>query len=492
MVLDRDICYRALLCRDARFDGRFFTAVKTTGVYCRPICPARMPLLKNVEFYLCAAAAEEAGYRPCLRCRPEASPAAPLWQGTAATVARALRLIGDGALDRGGVETLAETLGMGARHLRRLFMRHLGATPLAIAQTRRLHFARRLIDETALPLADVAFSAGYASTRRFNAAFKTVYGQAPGSFRRAKVQRPPAPQSYVDLHLTYRPPLDWSMLLGFLTARAIPGVESVSDGVYRRSLAVRGVQAVIEVSHAAKRNALLLRVPLSLAPHLAAIAARIRRQFDLQAAPQEILARLAADPLLEGAVQRHPGIRLPGAWDPFELAVRAIIGQQVSVKGATTVAGRLVKAFGKSLEQSKQIAGISHLFPDAARLAQDDILEFRGMPRARSRALRSMAQAVRDGKVALDGSLPLEELEQRLTALPGIGPWTANYIAMRAVSEPDAFPAGDLALKRAAANGGAAELSERQLLQRAEGWRPWRAYAALLLWADYAAGQAGG
>jgi AraC family transcriptional regulator of adaptative response / DNA-3-methyladenine glycosylase II len=480
MELERERCYRALSARDARFDGRFFVGVKTTGVYCRPVCPARTPKLQNVLFFPCAAAAAEAGFRPCRRCRPETSPGTPAWLGTSATVSRALRLIQQGALDGAGVEQLAERMGVGARHLRRLFLRHLGASPIAVAQTRRVHFARRLLDETSLPIAGVAHAAGFSSLRRFNAAVRAAYGRPPSELRRARAEAPePGNGAELSLRLPYRAPFDWDGIVDFLQARAIPGVEAVDRAAYRRSVALDGVEGVIEVRPAPGRSHLCLRVGSALAPQLIRVVERVRSIFDLGADPHEIASHLAGNPELAPLVAKHPGVRVPGAWDGWELAVRAILGQQVSVRGATTLAGRLVLAHGERLRRAAA-EGVSRLFPSAEALSRVDLTSI-GLPRTRAHAIQALARALSAGELALDGSVGLDQTLERLMALPGVGAWTAGYIAMRALREPDAFPDTDLGLRKAAA-AGRELLSARELQARAETWRPWRAYAAMLLW----------
>ncbi len=479
MPLDPRRCYAAVQSRDARFDGRFFTAVLTTGVYCRPVCPARTPLLRNVRFYACAAAAEAAGFRPCLRCRPETAPGTPAWEGTSTTVVRALRLIESGALDAESVEELAARLGMGARHLRRLFQRHLGASPAAIARTRRLHFAKKLLDETDLPVTEVAFAAGFSSIRRFNAAFRDTLGRPPSDLRRRRTTGRATGRTTGDFRLTlaYRPPLDWEALLAFLAVRAVPGVACVRDGVYRRTIACGEDRGFLTVRHAPGRPELWLDLPLPLSRCLMPVVTRVRRLFDLGADPAAIAGCLAQDPLLAPLVRTRPGLRVPGAWDGFETAVRAILGQQVSVKGATTLAGRLAARYGEPLAAD---GPLRFLFPTPAAL-RGAPLEALGLPRQRAGALRSLAAAVDDGRLDLTHCPGLDESVAALAALPGIGPWTAHYVAMRALGEPNAFPDGDLVLRRAV--GGETPLTPAQLRRRSEAWAPWRAYAALHLWA---------
>ncbi len=486
MRLDPAVCERARQSRDARFDGRFFIGVLTTGVYCRPVCPARSPLPRNVRFYPTAAAAAEDGLRPCLRCRPETAPGTSAWAGTSATVARALRLIAAGALDRGGVEELADPLGVTPRHLSRLFVQHLGASPKAVAQTRRLHFAKRLIDETRLPMADVALSSGFKSVRRFNDAFRATYSRSPSALRSARGREPheaaTVEESPIALRLAFRPPYDWGGLIEFLGPRAIPRVEEVSRDAYRRTIRVDGQAGLIEVRPVADRHCVRLEVRQAGPRALFGIAERIRRLFDLDADSSVIANHLERDPLLAPVVGRRPGLRVPGAWDGFELGVRAILGQQVSVKGATTLAGRIVEAYGDPLPAAAG-DGLTHLFPTARRLARADLSRI-GLPGARAGAINAFARACAEGRLGLESGRSFEEIAGRLTGLSGIGRWTAEYVALRALGDPDAFPSTDLGLVRAAGFD-AGPRGARRLAERAEAWRPWRAYAAMYLWQLY-------
>ncbi len=481
MQLDHATCYRALLARDARFDGRFFTAVRTTGIYCRPICPARSPRRENCIFFPSAAAAQAAGFRPCLRCRPESSPDLGAWRGTSATVSRALALIETGALDGGDVAALAERLGVGERQLRRLFGQHLGASPVAVAQTRRVLLAKQLIHETGLPMIDVALASGFGSVRRFNETFRQLFGRPPGELRRRRFGGGDADAAAVELMLSYRPPYDWAAMTSFLAARAIPGVEAVAAGAYSRTIAVAGVVGTIAVAPAPGRDALRVTIRFPRLDALPAIIARIRRIFDLAADPVAIDAQLARDPMLGLLVATRPGLRVPGAWNGFEIAVRAILGQQITVAAATRLAGKLVATFGERLA-GDGLPGLSHVFPPPARLAGVDIAAI-GMPRARAVAISGLAAAAAADPGLFDPSRDLGEAVARLCALPGIGEWTAQYIAMRGLRETDAFPAADIGLLRAMANERGSRPTPQQLLARAEEWRPWRAYAALHLWA---------
>lgn len=471
MKLDPDICYRALAARDPRFDGRFFVAVSTTGIYCRPICPARTPHRDNVTFYPTAAAAQEAGYRPCLRCRPETAPNVGAWRGTSNTVSRALALIETGALDDGDVEVLAGRVGVGDRQLRRLFHEHLGASPLAVAQTRRILLAKQLIHETGLPMTQVALAAGFGSVRRFNDTFRRLFARPPSALRRRDQARD---GSAIELTLAYKPPYDWDAIIGFLAARAIPGVEHVTPLLYRRTFA----NGTIAVSHEAQRRRLRVAVRLDDVGKLPLILPRVRRVFDLDADPDAIAAHLSLDAVLAPLLARRPGLRLPGGWDGFEMAVRAVIGQQITIAGARQLLGKLVAAHGTPIEGGAD--GLTHVFPTPSRLIGRDVAAL-GMPQARGRAVANIAQAALADPTLFERGASLDEAIAKLCAVRGIGEWTAHYIAIRALREPDAFPASDIGLLRALAENGARP-TPKAVLERAEAWRPWRAYAAQHLW----------
>jgi AraC family transcriptional regulator of adaptative response / DNA-3-methyladenine glycosylase II len=477
--LDRDACYRALQTRDPRFDGRFYTAVRSTGIFCRPICPARTPKLENCIFLPSAAAAHQMGFRPCLRCRPEVAPVVASWRGSGATVSRALHLIAEGALDEGGVDDLADRLGIGARHLRRLFDQHVGASPISVAQTHRILFAKALINETQLSMTDVAMAAGFGSVRRFNAAMQATYGRPPSALRRTKTPGPVGEAAAVTLKLPFSPPYDWPAMVEFLAPRAIPGIEVVEPGRYRRSFALEKARGVVEVRPAPDQNHLVATIRTSDITALATIVARLRRLFDLDADIAAIDGHLAADPRLAERVRERPGLRVPGAWDGFELAVRAVLGQQVSVRAATTFAGRLVAAHGAPLEEAPP-DGPDRVFPTPDAVATADLTQI-GLTRARAATLNALGRAMAADRNLLRAYETLEETAAKLTALPGVGPWTAQYIAMRALREPDAFPASDLGLLRAVETS-AGRPAPAELESMAEAWRPWRAYAALRLW----------
>jgi AraC family transcriptional regulator of adaptative response / DNA-3-methyladenine glycosylase II len=473
MKLNRQVCSRARLSRDPRFDGKFFIGVRGSGVYCRSICPAPTAKEKNVRYFETAAAAAEAGFRPCLRCRPECSPGTPAWCGTSNTVSRALRLIAESGLEDGGVEALAERLGVGSRHLRRLFLKHLGATPSAVAHTRRLHFAKKLIDETQLPMSHVAIAAGFGCVRRFNAAMQKVYKRTPTHIR--KLARPAAnkAENQYSFQLRFRPPYYWDGMLSFLTKRAIPGVEAVEHGVYRRTISLKGEPGYFEVSGNEATHALAVGIQFSDPCLLFLIIERIRAMFDLNADWTDIARTLKNDPALAGPIRHTPGLRIPGCWDGFELAVRAIVGQQISVAAATALAGRVARTFGKPCPQAEQL---THLFPPPAILAEADLTKA-GLTRSRAESVRALARAVSSGEIRFEGITDSEDFLARLCGIPGIGKWTAQYVAMRALGETDALPTGDLGLLKTLALTNSHALEERS-----QAWRPWRAYATVYLW----------
>jgi AraC family transcriptional regulator of adaptative response / DNA-3-methyladenine glycosylase II len=497
---DRDICYRALESRDTRFDGLIFVGVTTTGIYCRPVCPARTPKLGHCRFFSSAAAAQEAGFRPCLRCRPEIAPDLASWRGTSNTVSRALALIADGALDgdNSSVETLANRLGVGERQLRRLFRQQLGASPVVVAQTRRILFAKQLLHETRMPMTEVALAAGFSSLRRFNETFRNLFNRPPSALRRrsrvptdrsspVEWKSSATPQPGVTLGLRYRPPYDWDSILNHFRARAVPGVEIVEGSIYMRTVEIDNRIGTVEVSHQPERQSLRVTIHFPHVQSLPAIVAGVRRLFDLGADIETIDAHLSRDPLLAPLVAQRPGLRAPGGWDGFELAVRAILGQQISVVAARKLAGRLAEVHGNRVPiQHLRHPGLTRTFPTAARLARAASLGL-GIPASRQAALKSLAEAA-----AADPNLfrPLGTIDEaiaRLRSIRGIGDWTAHYIALRALREPDAFPASDIGLLRgAAAIDGASRPSPSSLLTRAENWRPWRAYAAQHLWAAQA------
>jgi AraC family transcriptional regulator, regulatory protein of adaptative response / DNA-3-methyladenine glycosylase II len=479
MEIDWKAFRRARLARDVRFDGKFYVGILSTKIYCRPSCPVPTVNDKNVRYFASAVAASEAGFRPCLRCRPECSPGTPAWLGTPSTVSRALRLIAESGLED-GVEGLAEHLGIGSRHLRRLFVKHLGATPMAVAHTRRLHFAKKLIDETSLPMSQIAIAAGFGCVRRFNATIFKTYRRTPTQIRR--LVRPievQAENQYL-FRLRFRPPYDWKAMLAFLVPRATPGVEVVDGDSYRRSISIDRTSGYFEVSPDVNEPALVAKIQFADPRCLYFITEKIRRMFDLNADWAVIVQTLRADAMLADQVESGPGLRIPGCWNGFELAVRAILGQQISVKGATTLAGRLVSAFGQPLSGA---VGLTHTFPPPAVIARAKLTNI-GLTKSRAETIRALAQAVCRGDICFDRVVDSDAFLGRLLEIPGIGKWTAQYIAMRALGDPDAFPFGDLGLLR-----GSGLDSFRELEEHAEVWRPWRAYGAIYLWSTAAKGQ---
>ena len=481
-----EIYERARLSRDARFDGQFFIGVKTTGIYCRPVCPAVAPKPENVTFYPSAAAACEAGFRPCLRCRPECAPGTPAWSGTSTTVRRGLRLISSGALDEGSIEQLADRLGITSRHLRRLFTQHLGASPLAVAHTQRLHFAKRLIDQTNLPMSHVALAAGYGSVRRFNDTFRKTYGRSPRELRRRNDETFEH-DTVLTVRLPYRKPFAWPAMAEFFAARATPGVEQVIDTVYFRTVMIEGQPGVIECRHEERDDSICLSLHGIATTQIFQVVQRVREMLDLDAPVTDITDVLRADHKLRKIIKRNPGTRVPGAWDGFELTVRAILGQQVSVKAATTLAGRIAERYGFAMTLPASLAArraefhLDRAFPTANKLSR---ARFNGIGLVTSRAetIRRVASAVVRGDSTFDAAQDPDEFCAKLMSIHGIGDWTAQYVAMRALKYPDAFPASDLGLLKAM--HGDTKATAAELTSRAESWRPWRAYAALLLWSS--------
>jgi AraC family transcriptional regulator, regulatory protein of adaptative response / DNA-3-methyladenine glycosylase II len=478
---DPRTCEQARLSRDPRFDGLFFTAVATTGIYCRPMCPAPPAKPANVRYFGNAAAAEAAGYRPCLRCRPELSPEAGSWRRGDAVVARALKLIDQGVLAETPLATLAARVHVGERQLRRLFVERLGAPPIGVHGTRRLLFAKQLLTETALPVTQVAMAAGFGSLRRFNDSFRAAYGMAPRELRR---RDPPATGDALVLRLAYRPPYDFGAMLDFLRGRALPGVEQVDGRGYARAFGTAAAPGWLRVTAwpggGETVHALQLELHGAAAGELLDIVGRVRRMFDLDADPQAIAAVLGGDPRLRPLLRRRPGLRIPSGWDGFETAVRAVLGQQVSVAAARTLAARIADRFGEPLPQALAAHGFTRLFPAPQALVDTDLAGI-GLTGARAATLRAISAALLDGRIDFRAESTLDEFVERWTALPGIGPWTAQYLAMRALGHPDAFPAEDLVLQKALPGDGS-RLKAAALRARAESWRPWRAYAVIQLW----------
>ena len=478
MELDSERCYQALKAHDARFDGVFFTGVRTTGIYCRPVCPARLPKFESCLFFRHAAAAERAGFRPCLRCRPELAPGRSPVEAASRLAAAAAARIEAGALNDGSLEDLACSLEVSSRQLRRVVESELGVTPIELAQTQRLLLAKRLLTESTLSMADVAFASGFSSVRRFNALFRERYGLNPFAIRRTAGANTGGES--IRLKLVYRPPLAWEAMLAFLAARATVGVEVVADGRYGRTLAVGERRGWITAEPFPGASALRVEIAASLLPVLPRVLAKLRGFFDLDADPAAIATHLGADPRLGPLVEREPGLRVPGAFDGFDLGLRAILGQQVSVRGATTLAARFAEAFGEPIDTP--IAGLTRLPASPERIAGaciDEIMAL-GVTTARARSIRALAVAVtRCGLKIEPGPSPETRIAQ-LQEVPGIGPWTAHYIGMRALRWPDAFPHDDLGIKKALC-----EPNPARVLEQAEAWRPWRAYAAMHLWDEY-------
>jgi AraC family transcriptional regulator of adaptative response / DNA-3-methyladenine glycosylase II len=469
---DFESCYRAIKSRDRRFDGVFYTAVRTTGIYCRPSCPARTPAPGNVTFHPTAAAAQAAGYRACKRCLPDATPGSPDWDVAADAAGRAMRLIADGVVDRDGVDGLAERVGYTTRHLNRLLTQNLGAGPLALARARRVQTARVLIETTDLGFADVAFAAGFASVRQFNDTVKEVYAETPTALRGRRRSSDPA--GAIELRLAVRTPFAGSALRDFLGLRAVPGVERVDGEHYARTLSLPhgpGRVRLLLQDHSVGGEIAFVpaRFTLTDLRDTAAALERVRRLLDADCDPVAVDDALADDPDLGPRVRRTPGLRVPGHVDGHELAVRAVLGQQISVTGARTLAGRLVATLGVELEDG------SRLFPTAEAIAGIDH-ETLAMPRSRARALTGLATALADGTVALDRGEDRADVRRRLLDVPGIGPWTADYIALRALGDPDVFLPSDVGVRHALG------LSPRDAQARSEGWRPWRSYALMHLW----------
>lgn len=468
-----DTCYAAASAKDARFDGVFFTAVTSTGIYCRPSCPALMPKRTNVRFYPTAAAAQLAGFRACKRCRPDASPGSPEWNIRADLVARAMRLIADGVVDRDGVGGLARALHVSERHLHRQLVAEVGAGPQAVARAYRAQTARILIETTPMSFSEIAFAAGFASIRQFNDTVQRVFATTPTTLR-AKKHSAASPPGEITLRLPLRAPFDGTSILGFFGLRAVAGIESYNGETYRRTLALPHSSGIAELSLRPDHVHCTLR--LQDVRDLSAAVQRCRRMLDLDADPVAIDAALGGDPLLRASVKRAPGRRVPGTISGAEIAMRAVIGQQISVKGASTVAGKLVAALGKPL--TAPVGALTHTFPSAETVAESD-LAMVGMPQARRETLRTLAGDIARGHIDVDPGADREETRARLLTIPGIGPWTAEYVVMRALGDPDAFLPTDLGVVH-----GAKKLGHTgPIAPRAEPWRPWRAYALQYLWA---------
>ena len=480
MILDDEQCYRAAQSRDSRFDGVFITAVKTTGIYCRPSCPAMTPKRRNVEFFVTAAAAQQHGYRACKRCRPDASPGSPEWNVRADVVGRAMRLIADGLVDREGVGGLASRLNYSERQINRLLTTELGAGPLALARAQRAQTARTLIETTSMPITQIAFASGFASVRQFNDTIREVYASSPTELRGTRTDTLAA--GTLSLRLAYRAPFHSESIFGFLGDRAVPGIETWDGATYRRSMRLNHGNAVIAISPGATApgpNAVMCTLHLDHVADAQAAVQRCRRMFDLDADPNTVEAHFGDDPILAPLVRKRPGLRSPGHPDGLELLTRAVLGQQVSVKGARTLAARLVASMGEPL--ATPIDGVTHVFPSAATIATASPTDF-AMPTARGRALINACERLAAGDIVIDAGSDRDEISRQLESLPGIGPWTARYIALRSLGDPDVFLPTDIGVRNALRSMGV-DSTPKAAEHLAERWRPWRSYALHHLWA---------
>lgn len=478
MPPDDNACYDALKARDHRFDGLFFVGVLSTGIYCRPVCPARTPKRANCRFFTTAAAAEKSGLRPCLRCRPELAPGNAPVDHAQRIARRLIEHLHEEPGDDTNLESIAAGLEISSRQLRRIVQQELGVSPIELIQTRRLLLAKQLLTETRLPITEIAFASGFSSLRRFNDAFATRYRMPPGHLRKEAAASPEILDSETSrLRLSYRPPFDWDHVLDFLHLRSIRGVESVSGGTYSRTVRIGPHTGWIRISHAPEKNSLIVEFTHTLLPVLQTLLSKIRHLFDLDAQPDAIAATLSKDPQLAPLVAARPGLRLPGAFDGFEMAVRAILGQQITVKAATTIGGRFAAAFGEII--STPDPALTRLAPTSetvSRASIDDIASL-GIIRTRTNSILALAKAANAGTLDLHpGANPADAIS-KLKALPGIGEWTANYIAMRALRWPDAFPKGDIVINKRLGN-----LTSDAAAKRSAIWSPWRAYAVIHLW----------
>jgi AraC family transcriptional regulator of adaptative response / DNA-3-methyladenine glycosylase II len=486
--LNFDQCYSAVASRDSRFDGLFIVGVRTTGIYCRPSCPTPItPKRENVQFYVCAAAAQLAGFRACKRCRPDAIPGSPEWNTRADLVGRAMRLIADGAVDRDGVTGLARRLAISERHLHRILVEAVGAPPLALARAQRAQTARVLVETTELAFGEIAFAAGFPSIRQFNETIREVFAASPSELRGAKRRGERGKEGSLTVRLPLRMPYDADAVLGWLAHRAVAGIEECDGGCYRRTLTLPGGTGTVTLEPSTSSGAprvrrdvdhVLATFRLATIADLPAAVARSRRLLDLDADPEAFASVLRADEVMGRLVRSHPGLRAPGAVDGAEWAVRVVLGQHISVRAARTVTGRLVAVYGKPLDRPD--GGLTHAFPPPETLAEAD-LESLGLTKARAAAVRELARQLSGGDLVLDVGADRRAAEERLRAIPGIGPWTVAHVALRSLGDPDAFPAGDLGLQLAATRLGLADHAVA-LTHRANRWRPWRGYAAHYLW----------
>jgi AraC family transcriptional regulator of adaptative response / DNA-3-methyladenine glycosylase II len=489
--LDSHLCYQARTTRDAHFDGRFFAASKSTRTYCRPICRTHPAKERNCAFFVTAAAAQSAGYHPCLHCQPEHVAEFSCWSArsidSSNTVARALSLVADGVLDGDDacLDSFAARLEVSAQHLRETFQHYLGASPIVIALLRRVLFAKQLVDETQLPIAQIAFATGFDNPRRFRDSFKRVFKRPPSALRKV-VHRSPSRHSFsatqITLQLHYRPPYDWTAMLSFLAARAIDGIEKVEGQCYSRTLTHDGEIGSVAVTHCSASSCLAVQIKIPSVVSLLPIVARLRKMFDLAADVTTIGAAFAQDPLLKSLFNARPGLRVPSAWEPFELTMRAVLGQQVTLQAGRQLTQKLVQLCGTEI--SVAISGdsaLNRLFPTAAQVANADLTSL-PMPTARKRAVQELAEATLHDPHLFEARANVEQTVSRLCEIRGVGEWTAHYIAMRAVREADAFPASDVALLRSMEQLHGTRPSKERFIELAQQWRPWRAYAAQHLW----------
>ncbi|WKL58815.1 AlkA N-terminal domain-containing protein [Asticcacaulis sp. ZE23SCel15] len=481
-----DTYYNASLARDVRFDGVFFMGVTSTGIYCRPICPAKKPKPDNCRFFDSAEAAEKAAFRPCLRCRPELAPGlAPIDDAGRIASLIAHRLEEGTIAGDSGLEDIADQFDLSARQIRRIVQAELGVSPIELIQTRRLLLAKQLLTETRLPVTEIAFASGFSSLRQFNDAFQKHYALTPSALRKTAGSSDSASSADSDslsLQLSYRPPYDWEGLLAFLKGRVMTGVDLVTDHSYARTIELGGHTGWVRVQNAAHKNALTVDIAPSLLPVLPALLGRLKNLFDLQARPDIIAARLSEDALLKAWVEANPGQRVPGAFDGFEMTMRAILGQQVTVKAATTLSCRFAEAFGAPV--TTPIEGLTRLSPRPERIAAatvDDIARL-GIISSRAKSMIAIAQKVSSGELSLEAGIKPETVVAQLTTIPGIGPWTAHYIAMRALRWPDAFPKEDIAVLNNLSRDLPKRLTPKQAEAASQNWRPWRAYAVMHIW----------
>jgi AraC family transcriptional regulator of adaptative response / DNA-3-methyladenine glycosylase II len=476
-VLDPGICWRAINSRDPRFDGQFFAGATTTGLYCRNICPVPSAKAENLRLFVCAAAAEAAGFRPCKRCQPQAALGTPAWLGTSAVVSRAFRLIMEGALNDGGVEDLAERLGLGARQLRRLFVQHLGVSPLKIAITHRIHMARKLIDETRLPMTQIAFGSGFKSIRDFNYAMRISMGQSPSKLRRATRSQSNTGSGGLELRLSYRRPFDWAGLVSFLRPRLVPGVEFVTNDCYQRTIEIAGSPGFLTVRPDHAESRLVVHLQTSRYDGLAQTVERVRRLFDLSADPIQIANHLSSEPRLRRLIMLRPGLRVPGVWDGFEAGVLAVLGQSLTASGPKRLVARIVRKFGTPVDSP--IRGLKYLFPRPEDLVNADLVGA-GVSDGPAQTIRKLASSAISKHLSFATWRTLEQAVLQMEQIVGVDECTAHYIAMRAFGEPDAFPSKELGLRRSLA-GTQSIPTPAEACALAERWRPWRAYAAMHL-----------